>query len=242
MQCRLSTHSSRQAIQTETGERFRSTASLLGYQESYLEWGRFNGGSIANHKLASHAALLMEHATATEYVEYQWYNDHGTEGSWETLGAATLDAEDGEPRTMLPFGMTADGKFSAGMNFHWIRQRLRFVSANPTRPPIVTAMSLSYLPQPQDAATKAYTIPLPVDRDGLTGKTAEQIVNTLEDLLSPPLGDEKFLFLQDGQRIYRAYISSISYARAPTPDAPGALQLTIIQIPTGVPGLIGEVR
>jgi hypothetical protein len=241
MQCRLATHSSRQAIQTETGERFRSTLSRTGYQESSIEWGRFNAGSIAIHKLASHAALLMESATATEYVEYQWYNDHGSDGTWETLGVADSDQEDGEPRTVLPFGLTGDSLFSEGEPFHWIRQRLRLVSSNATKPPIVTAMSLSYLPITQDAATKAYTIPLPVDRDEKTTKTAEQIVNTLESLLSPTLGDEKFLLLQDGQRRYRAFISSISYARAPTPDAMGALNLTVIQIPTGAGGaLVGE--
>jgi hypothetical protein len=223
MQCRLSTHSSLQAIQTETGERFRSTSSPASYQESYIEWGRFNAGSIAIHKLASHVALMMHAATATEYAEYQFYNDHMADGSWETLGVATQDQDDGEPRTVIPFGLTDDGKFSEGLPFHWLRQRLRLVSSSPTHPPIVTALSLSYLPVPQDAATKAYTIPLPVDRDEITGKTAEQIVTTLESLLSPALGDEKFLFLQDGQNIFRAYISSISYARAPTPDANGAL-------------------
>jgi hypothetical protein len=101
-------------------------------------------------------------------------------------------------------------------------------------------MTLAYLPVTQDAATKSYTILLPQDLDEVTNKTAEQIVATLEALLSPSLGHEKFLYLQDGQRIYRAYISAISYGRAPTPDALGSLTLTVIQIPTGRTGLLGE--
>lgn len=141
---------------------------------------------------------------------------------------------------MLPFGLTADGLFSEGLNWHWIRQRVRFVTTNVTKPPIVTAMTLAYLPVPQDAATKAYTIPLPADLDPLTKQTAEQIVGKLESLLAPTLGEERFLFLQDGHRKYRSYISSLSYGQASTPDAPGALTLSVIQIPSGAPGLIGE--
>ena len=109
-----------------------------------------------------------------------------------------------------------------------------------TKPPIIQALTIAYLPVPQDSATKAYTIPLPVDRCPTTGQTAVQIINKLEGLLSPTLGEEKFLFLQDGQRKYRAYISSLSYGAAPTNDAPGALTLSVIQIKTGKAGLTGE--
>jgi hypothetical protein len=232
MTCRLTTHSSKQAIQTGTGERFAT--------ESYLEWGEFNAGSIAVHKLASHVALNMEHASAVDYVEYQYYTDHDHDGTWVTLGRADADASDGDPRIVLPFGLTADEQFSEGLNWHWIRQRLRFVCATATSPPIVRALSLAYLSVPQDAATKAYTVSLPVDRDFSTGQTAEQIIAKLEALLSPDLGEEKFLILKDREQTYRAYISSVTYARAPTNDAPGALDLTVIQIPSGLPTLVGE--
>jgi hypothetical protein len=260
MACRLSTYSSRQAIEAVTRERFRSTENLPGYRESYIEWGRFNAGSIASHKLASHIAIIMEHASTSEFVEYQYYTDHdhdtnpGTGTVFRTLGRVIKDAGDdehGDPRTVLPFGLLdsnavpieesgEEGVFSEGLGFHWIRQRLRIVSSNPTAPPIITAMSMAYLPVPQDAATKAYTIPLPVDLDPLTRQTAEQIINKLETLLSPTLGEEKFLFLQDRQQIFRAYISSLSYGRVPSHDGPGSLTLTLIQIPSGVPTLIGE--
>ena len=231
-QCRLTTHSARQAIQTGTGERFAS--------ESYLEWGPFFGGSIAIQKLASHAALLMEHATTTEYVAYEYMTDAQHDEAWVTLGVATTDAGDNAARTVLPFGLSSDGDFSEGLSFRWMRQRLRFISASATSPPIVTAMTLAYLPITQDAATKAYTIPLPVDCDPLTGDTATQIINKLEALLAPTPGSEKFLYLKDGQKEYRAYISSISYGQAPTADGPGALTLSLIQIPTGLSTLVGE--
>jgi hypothetical protein len=259
---RLSTHSSRQAVQTGTGERFRSSFSRAGYTESFLEWGRFNAGSIANNKLASHVAIVMEHATAPvpgvpntgEYVEYEYYTDRdheqvGVGPPWHNLGRAERDSAldtgetEADPRTILPFGLFYDGEtpvFSQGESFRWIRQRLRFISNNPIYPPICTALTLAYLPLPQDAATKAYSVVLPVERDRVTGMTAEVIIKRLEGLLSPPRGQEKFLLLQDGQEKFRAYISSISYGRAPTPDGPGALNLTVIQIPSGVPKLVGE--
>lgn len=230
--CRLTTHSARQAIQTGTGERFAAA--------SYLEWGPFHGGSIAIPKLASHAALLMEHATAAEYVAYQYITDAQAGEAWVTLGTATTDAGDGQARTVLPFGLTADALFSEGLSFRWIRQRLLWVGAAALSPAIVTALTLAYLPVPQDAATKAYTVPLPQDRDPLTGDTAEQITAKLEALLAPTPGEETFLYLQDGQDVFRAYISSISYGKAPTPDGPGALTLSLIQIPTGKVGLVGE--
>ncbi len=232
-QCRLTTHSARQAIQTNTGERFASG--------SYLEWGPFHGNSIAIQKLASHVALLMEHAATSDYVVYQYMTDRQhNEGSdsWVSLGSAVTDAGDDQARTVIPFGLTSDFSFSEGLSFRWIRQRLLWVTSTPLRPAIVTALTLAFLPVPQDAATKAYTVPLPQDRDPITGKTADQIVNGLEALLSPDLGEERFLFLQDGQRQYRAYISSISYQTMPTPDGPGALTLSVIEIPTNAEGII----
>lgn len=233
-QCRLTTHSSRQAIQTGTGERFATA--------SYIEWGRFHGGSIAIPKLASHVALQMEYASTTDYVAYQYFTDAQHNEAWITLGTATTDASDGvgQERTVIPFGLTSDELFSEGLSFRWIRQRLLWVGATALSPAIVTAMTLAYLPVPQDAANKAYTVPLPQDRDPLTGDTADQIVNKLEALLAPTPGQEKFLYLKDGQTEYRCYISSISYGRAPTPDGPGALTLSLIQIPTNVSGLVGE--
>jgi hypothetical protein len=237
VQCRLTTHSSVQAIQTGTGERFAAV--------SYLEWGRFTGGSIANHKLISHAAIIMEHATEDEYVEFQYYTDHehqdpGAPDPWITLGVANTDQSDYQSRTVLPFGLTDDGQFSEGINLHWIRPRLAFYLTNPLIPPIVTSLTLAFLPVPQDAATKAYTIPLPVDRDEITGKTAEQIIEIVEELFNPEFGEEKFYLLQDREKLFRVYLSGLSYGRIPTSDGPGALTLTIIQIPTGAEGLVGE--
>jgi hypothetical protein len=188
---------------------------------------------------------MMEHATATEYVTYQYYTDHehvepGAPEPWITLGTATLDAGDDMPRTVLPFGLSDDGLFSEGLPFHWIRQRVVFTLSDPQSPPIITALTLAYMPVPQDAVTKAYTIPLPVDRDPRTGKTAEQIIRVVESLFNPDLGEERFYHLQDRGEHFRAYLSGLSFGRAPTADGPGALTLTVIQVPTGKIGMLGE--
>jgi hypothetical protein len=242
MQCRLSTTSSRQAIKAGAGERFN--------QDSYVEWGEFFGGSIAINKLASHVAIEMEAADAENYVEYEYSTDR-MNGRWETLGRADHGESDEtqEPRIVMPFGLlkadgsstkivNGDGVFSEGLSWRWFRQRIRYRAASPTDPPIIRAITLAFLPITQDAATKAYTIPLPVEKDEKTGKTAEQIINAMEAMLSPERGEEKFLFLQEGTRRFRCLLSSLSYAMIPTNDARGALNITVIEIPTLMEGLI----
>lgn len=239
MTCRLGTHSSRQAIKAAlttpsfVGERFRPI--------SYIEWGQFYGTSIAANKLWSHMAFQMDHADAVNYAEYSYSTERFGEDNWQFLGVADHDDEDDEdPRIVLPFGVI-DNEFSQGISSRWLRQRVRLICGEATAPPIITSMSLAYLPLTQDAATKAYTIPLPVDVDNRTNKTAEVIINTLESIFSPvDQGDEKFLYMQEGTKKYRAMLSSVTYARTPTNDGPGSLNITVIQIPSGKAGLVGE--
>jgi hypothetical protein len=214
---------------------------------------------MAVPKLWSHAALIMRHATAIDYAQlyYSTERDHGAPFE-HTLGIANTDAynevpggEGHDPRTVLPFGLLTPegaateeivtGGFSQGMTSYWIRFLLELHTSTATAPPVVESLSLAYLPIPQNAATKAYTVPLPVDRDIETGFTAEQIIRKLESLSTSDPEQVKFLYLKDGQREYRAYISNISYVSSPAPDGPGALNLMVIQIPTGRPGLVGEV-
>jgi len=238
MQCRLYTTSSRQSILAGMGERYMVTTIDAPDAAGYVDWGEFDGGSYAIRKLISHVGVDMNLASAVDYVEYQYYTSDSATQTWQTLGIATRDSYDGDGRTVLPFGLTADGLFSEGEACWWIRQRLRWVTTTATQPAIVRALSLAFMPLPQDAATKTYQVVLPpggaIDTD--TKQTAISIVRKLEGLVQ----SERFLFLQDGQTKYRAYVASVSYALANNPDAPGILNLTVLQIPTGVAGLTGE--
>ncbi len=236
MSCRLYTHSARQAVKAGIGERFATTTPDEPDRAGYIEWGEYDAGAISNKKLFSHIAIHMIAASESDYVEVQYYTDSSTTATFQTLAAATADATDGTPRIVMPFGMTGDGMFSEGVADHWMRLKLRWVTTNPTTPAIVKALSLAYMPLPADAATKTYTVPLPVDLDKATNQTADQITNKLVSLVR----SEKFLYMQEGQKKFRAYVASVSFAMPTTTDIPGALTLVVIQIPSGLPGLTGE--
>lgn len=224
MPSRLTTHSSRQAVQAGTGWRFATSG--------YIELGEFNAGSIALRKLASHAALFLHEGDAANYAEVEYRTDADSLGVWHTLGAATVARQ----RVVFPFGLSADGQFSEGLAFNWIAQRVRLTGAGGARSPVVAGLSLAYMPLPQDAATKTYTIPLPIEEDPKTGWTREQILGKLEAHVQ----SERFLYLKYQERTFRAYVAAVAETGMASRDASGTAQLTVIQIGTGVPGLVGE--
>ena len=223
MACRLTTYSSRQAIHLGL-ERFASSG--------YIEWGEFHGGSIANKKLASHVSIFLSNADAANYVEYDYQTNAQQDGSWITLGRAAIEHE----RVVLPFGVSADGLWSAGLSWHWIKQRLRFIGQGGTNAPVVSGISLAYMPLPQDAASHTYTVPLPVEVCPWSGLTREQIVSRLEAHVQ----SEEFLLLKFRERTFRAYVASFAATEIAHKDAPATGTLTLIQIPTDAPGLLGQ--
>ncbi len=223
MACRLTTYSSRQAIQLGL-ERFATSA--------YIEWGEFDGGSIANKKLASTVAIFMTNADSANYVEYDYQTNAQADGAWVTLGRAAVEQQ----RVVLPFGVSADGVWSAGLSWHWIKQRLRFVGPGGLVAPVVKGISLAYMPLPQDAASHTYTVPLPVEVCPWSGLTREQIVARLE----AHVASEEFLLLKFRERTFRAYVASVAAQEIAANDAPGSLTLTVIQIATNAPGFLGE--
>jgi hypothetical protein len=224
MPSRLTTHSSRQAVQIGTGWRFATSG--------YIDLGEFSGGSLANRKLISHAALFMRNASSSNYAEYEYQTDADPYGTWRSLGQAAVQNQ----RVVLPFGLSADGLFSEGLACNWIAQRVRLTGSGGTSSPVVGGLSLSYMPLPQDAATKTYTIPLPIDVDPRTDLTREQIIAKLEAHVE----SERFLYLKHQERTYRAYVASVADTGMASRDASGTLSLVVIQIPVGVSTLLGE--
>ncbi len=229
MECNLTTYSSRQAVQLAAA----GQGSLRRFATSgYIEWGEFNAGSVAVRKLASHVALFMSNASAANYAEYEYQTDASAYGTWTVLGRAAVE----NTRVVLPFGLSADGLFASGLAFGWIKQRLRLVGAGGYIAPVVGGMSLSYMPLPQDAATKTYVVPLPIDVDPKTDLTREQILTKLEAHVQ----SERFLYLKHQERTYRAYVASIAETGMASRDASGTVAVTVIQIPTGLTTLLGE--
>ena len=228
MEGMLDTYSSRQAIHAgATGAGLRRFDTT-----SYIEWGEFYAGTFALSKLASHVNIYMPYANATNYVEYEYATEEHDDDEWITLGQVNTQKQ----LVTLPFGLSADGKFSSGLSNQFLRQRLRFVGAGGYVAPVVSGLSVAFMPLPGDAATKTYTVPLPIEVDPKTDLTREQIINKLEELVRI----EEFVYLKHQERTYRAYVASIGDTGMTSRDASGTLNLTVIQIPSGVPGLLGE--
>jgi hypothetical protein len=223
MPLRLEMYSSRQGHEAGI-DRFSET--------SYIELGEFNAGAIATEKLASHAAILLDDCPdgCSVSLSYQIQSDDAS--TWHELGTATV----AHARTVLPFGLSGDGLWSEGLPFYWIKLKLTLVGLGGTTTPVVRALTLSYLPLPQDAATLTFTVPLPITTDADTDLTAEQI----RDRLIGYVTSREFLQLTFQDKTYRVYCASATTSTIAPRDTLGSLALVVIQINTGDPSLRGE--
>lgn len=228
MPCRLTTYSALQGRQRGI-DRFAAGG--------YIEFGEINFGSISGRKLLSHGAIHLRDASAVEYVELEYRTDADETDEWHLLGAASAPFA----RTVLPFGLSGDGLWSNGLGCYWVQPRLRIITPGGLLTPVVRALSVAYLPLMQDANHATFTIPLPAQTDERTNKTAAQIHNQLHELVD---GDqsEKFHVHKVMDRTYRAVITGLSHTEIPDleTDSVGAINLSLIQIPTNAPGLLGE--
>jgi hypothetical protein len=222
MPCRLTTYSAAQGRKAGI-DRFATT--------SYIELGEFSAGALATKKLNSHMAVLLPYANETNYVEVEYQTDASDD--WMLLGSANVSNE----RVVLPFGLSGDSLWAEGLAAYWIKPRLTLVGAGALVTPVVRFLSLAYMPLRQDATHAVFTIPLPVEVDERTGKTAAQIHDQLHDLIR----DDIFLLLRFGTEAYRVVVSGMSHTEIAGEDFVGAIKLNVIQIPTGKTGLIGEV-
>lgn len=221
MPCRLTMYSAAQGREAGIDEFAPS---------SYIQWGRYHAGSIARTKLFSHAYVLLEHGQQNvDYVEVEYQTDADPPNVWRTLGTAYDDTQ----RTILPFrvGTASGAPFSSGLACAWIRPRMRLVGAGAvTSTPIVTAFGMAYLIVPLDAESIIFTVPLPVDTDERTEKTAEQIRALLYGFAEA----SEFLHLTYQNQTRRAYVAGVSETKPISQDSQGALTINLVEIPTGV--------
>jgi hypothetical protein len=232
MESQLTTASARQAVELAASG-FESPRRRFA-NSAYFEFGEFNAGTLAIRKLFSHAAIFMPYASEGNYawIEYQTQADQF--GGWHFLGEARVANQ----RVVMPFGMTPIGDqwASKGLACDWIKTRVWLVGTGGYLAPVVAGLSLAYMPLPADAATKTYTVLLPPDVDEVTDRTREQ---TLAMLYRHVISEE-FIYLQHLEDTYRAYVASVSETGFLSRDGVGTAQVTVLQIPTGKAGLIGE--
>lgn len=222
--CRLETYSAQQGREQEIDE-FDDI--------NYIQWGKYHAGSISREKLFSHALVLLEHGNAdTEYVEIEYQTNADPAGTWHLLGRAWND----ETYTILPFGLSADGRFASGLSSLWMRYRLTsYGLGGATSTPVVTAFSVAFLIIPIDAGNFIMRLLLPPDTDPEAEKTREQIKTLMYGFAE----SREFLHMILDNTHLRAYVAGVSETAVTTRDGWGVMQVNLIQVPTGLEGELG---
>lgn len=222
--CRLTLHSAQQGRE----------AGIDEFDDiNYIQWGRYHAGSISRPKLFSHGVVILDHGDeATEYVEIEYRTNADPPGTWHLLGRA----HDDEQYTVLPFGLSADGRFSSGLSCLWIEPRLTsYGLGGTTSTPVVTAFSLAYLIVPIDAGNFILRLLLPPDTATQSEKTREAIKAQMYAYVE----SQEFLHMILDQTHLRVYVAGVSETGLTTRDGHGVLNLNLIQIPTGLAGELG---
>lgn len=198
--------------------------------EGYIESGRFDAAMLGFRKLASHLVVTCDYATPDETVtvEYQTDNEvaaNPTAPAWIPLGTVT-DAG------LTRFGFnptTVDNEtFYRGVNFQWIKLRLRLARGTDTKyTPIVVAWTLHYTKIPVNATSFSFKVPLPIRT--WMGRTGSEIRDHLDALLV----DDEFVRFVHGSRSYRVRLAGISGIDSTGEDMQGVRQVTLMSIETG---------
>lgn len=199
----------------------------------YIQWGKYHAGSISRKKLFSHALVLLEQGDEeTEYVEIEYQTNEDPAGTWHLLGRAWDD----QTYTILPFGLSEDGKFSSGTSALWMRYRLTsYGLGGETSTPVVTAFSIAYLIVPIDAGSFILRLLLPPDTDPAAEKTREQIRTLIYGFAE----SQEFLHMILDHTHLRAYVAGVSETGVTTQDGWGIISLNIVQVPSGLEGELG---
>lgn len=219
MPCRLTMYSAQQGREEGIDE-FADV--------SYIEFGWYHAGSISRKKLFSHAAVILTHGDEeTEFVEVEYQTDADPPTTWHSLGIAWNPDE----RTILPFGLSEDLRFSSGLSCNRIKLRLTSSGlGGATSTPVPFALSLAYLIVPIDAGNFILHVPLPVDTDEQSQKTRERISSMMYGFAE----SQEFLHMIFNEEHMRVYVAGISETKIAGRDAPGALKLNLVQVITGL--------
>jgi hypothetical protein len=199
------------------------------FRTSGTHWdGRFDAGMQGFSKLASHFEVNIfdpEDGNATEGTVQVWYSTDRFPG-FKLLGEASAYG-----RTVLPFGLNAEG-FVEGEAFTWIEFRYELAQgATVTRTPVIDSMVLKFMKLPLEGTS--WTVAVPLDWEGeWVGQTAGMIRDHLRSLTTA----ERFHPMQlvrDGF-VYRVRVAQ-AQGQQPTGSNPqGTVTLSILRIP--IPG------
>jgi tripartite motif-containing protein 71 len=191
----------------------------------YLISSRFDALMAGFYKKASRLVVFMDNATSSERLRVQYRID-SEEMPWTDFTDANGDViwVDSVGRTVLPFGVDADG-FSWGEQFNWIQFKLsmeRGGSAYQT--PVMSACVLNYTKVPQQARTFMFTVPFP--KESWNGRTGTDIRDGLADLLRAG----QYVKLVHGDTTYRGQLAAIAGINSLGANTNGGATVNFIEI------------
>lgn len=172
---------------------------------SYFETGRFWAQTHGSAKVAHRVEVFAENATTTETIEIKYQTDTVT--SWTSLGTVTTgrNSTPAVAFTSLYFGTAdADGA-RPGLAFNWIKFRVEFVRGGTTTlTPIMNALVLHFVKVRNN--TPAFTIPLDFPEKLPDGRTADEAIHDLIDLVEA----DRFVSLKHGHHVFEAWVAGLS--------------------------------
>ena len=151
----------------------------------FLDTGWFDAGMRGFDKLASHVEVNLDIGDATDYFEVLYALDG--ESTFHSL-----DRADVQGRRVMPFNVDATG-FARGLPWNRIRFILRGFAEHTYDSPLLDSVILKYLKLP--LSTGAWRATIPLDFDVWRQRTAQQIKQDLDHLLS----QNSFVKMQFGE-------------------------------------------
>jgi sugar lactone lactonase YvrE len=191
----------------------------------YLISSRFDALMAGFYKKASRLVVFMDNATATERLRVQYRLD-SEEMAWTDFTDANGDTIwiDTPGRTVLPFGVDADG-FSWGEQFNWIQFKfLMERGSNAYQTPVMSACVLNYTKVPQQARTFMFTVPFP--KESWNGRTGTDIRDGLADLLRAG----QYVKLVHGDTTYRGQLAAVAGITSLGKNTNGGATVNFIEI------------
>ena len=219
MPLRRTFHNPRAAQNAETGVGIDQYAAY-----GYVDTGRFDANMTGFDRIASHVVIDADWAGPSHPIKVSYQTE--ATPTWVELG--TVDTAG---ITSISFDPNGDG-FSEGKAFNWIQFRFELSRAagNVAISPIMRSFMMGFVKIPQNTESFVFTVPLP--KRTWMGRTANEIVDFLEGLLTAP----GFLKLVHQDRSYRVKVAGISGADATGDDYSGARTVNVIAIPEGPGG------
>lgn len=215
-------------------ERWRSGRGRYAQSSSLISC-RTDCGMAGFLKVAGSASIRCDAADLTYPVTlaYQTGDMEASNPDWFIdLGTASQIG-----RSYFGFKWSDADPYFSGVGFDSIR--LKWSGLRPAGSPALTPVwadtTLDFVKVPKTTTAPNVSLKLPNDKDRW-GRSAQDVVNRVVARIGP----ETFSVLVIGDQVYRGWITGASRRSSTGKPGGGALDLTFLQVKTGVAGAVGE--